>query len=378
MESGGRLFRYKRRMIVKTVSWYHDFHCIQGECPVTCCFGWGIPLDDEICETYHNMKGLKGFLIRSRIRGGKLKSFRLSLGKCPFQDRESLCGLQRKLGEEYMPRVCREYPRQCINLGGFAVRTLDAGCPEAARLLLTAEDPLGFTDSEEEIESRRYGNNEEPEFLASLEKLLPRLLSLLREDSGIRGLNHSFNSLLQYAEKAQEACIRGEKLPEASFCEEDRFPLFPFSIMLFNELYSTSLFEERLSILAPKLYRPLKRYYRVFDRLTEIQGQELLDSWVSCYFGEDPGRLRKYSMIAGYFLQLDFYDIYEDYSFFTHIIQAVLHANMILMLDLTVYNAEGELPLRRQCELLAAYTRRAHHNDEVAKELFRRIMDRYG
>ena len=148
--------------------------------------------------------------------------------------------------------------------------------------------------------------------------------------------------------------------------------------MLFNELYSTSLFEERLSFLAPKLYRPLKRYYKVFDRLTEIRGQELLDRWVTGYFEEDPERIRKYYRIAGYFLQLDFYDIYEDYSFFSHIVQAVLHANMVLMLDLTVYNAEGELPLKRQCEILAAYTRRAHHNDDVAKELYRKIMDRYG
>ncbi len=363
-----------------TSSYFHKFKCLGTACPVNCCFGWSIPLDDEICAVYADLKGLWGFRIRAKVQGNKLKSFRSRWGRCPFHTSRRLCGLQLALGEGYMPRVCRDYPRQFINPGHFAIRLLDTGCPESARLLLTEEDPLRMVFEEDEKDLQRYGNNEDEDYLNALKSTLDGLIALLMEEERTpEGLQRFCRRLFSYADKAHAAVMKGDPLPSPldTGLKED-IPLFPFSIMVFNELLSTELYEESLSYFSPVLYRVLKYYYRLFDRKTELEGQAVLDEWIQSFLPGHPERAEKYFRLIGHFLELDFFDLYEDYSFHAHLMQAVIHANLVLLLDLLILHREKDLPLDRQTELLAAYTRRAHHNDDVARQLYRCLMDRYG
>ncbi len=367
-------------MKVLTSSYYHEFACLGGSCPVTCCFGWGIPLDREACDVYARTKGLWGMRLRMRVTGSKLKAFRLSMGKCPFHNGRRLCSIQLSLGVDHMPRVCREYPRQLMNLGPFGIRLLDTGCPEAARLLLHAEKPFALIPEEEGDFPECHVTNEDKGFPEALAAALRALLDMLEEEEKTpAGLNRFAELLYAFAGEAHASSVGGGGLPDPRRIDPVRsLPLFPFSIMLYNAMLSTPLFEERLSLLSPALYRPLRYYYRLFDRQTEIEGQKRLAEMAEKYFAEAPERMEKYLRLTGHFLMLDWFDLVEDYSFHSHLLQAVIHANLILLLDLLILEKEGELSEERQTAVLAAYTRRAHHNEDVAKALYRCLMDRYG
>ncbi len=62
---------------------------------------------------------------------------------CPFLT-EKLCGLQQKLGVEYLSKVCDTYPRLLKMDGLQKERSLDLSCPEAARIVLKETDPIRF------------------------------------------------------------------------------------------------------------------------------------------------------------------------------------------------------------------------------------------
>jgi lysine-N-methylase len=82
----------------------------------------------------------------------------LSGAACPFLS-EGLCSIQKKLGEQYLSKMCAAYPRVMSLVDGVLYRSLHLSCPEAARIVLLDPDPMQF-DAEEHHEdgSRRLGN----------------------------------------------------------------------------------------------------------------------------------------------------------------------------------------------------------------------------
>lgn len=59
------------------------------------------------------------------------------------------CGIHREYGEGFLGDACHFYPRITRALGEAVVTTAALSCPEAARLMLYAEDGLEFTPREE-------------------------------------------------------------------------------------------------------------------------------------------------------------------------------------------------------------------------------------
>jgi lysine-N-methylase len=120
------------------------FRCIGADCEDTCCAGWGIPVDRE---TYDKYLGLAEQRIGDKLlsnlveinptgsSAGEYARFRLEEARCPALQ-EGLCGIQKSLGEPYLPDLCRKYPRVLNVVGGVVEGSLHLSCPEAARLVL--------------------------------------------------------------------------------------------------------------------------------------------------------------------------------------------------------------------------------------------------
>jgi lysine-N-methylase len=82
----------------------------------------------------------------------------LSGAECPFLS-EGLCSIQKKLGEQYLSKMCAAYPRVMSLVDGVLYRSLHLSCPEAARITLLDPNPIQFDSGEhQENESRRLGN----------------------------------------------------------------------------------------------------------------------------------------------------------------------------------------------------------------------------
>ena len=76
---------------------------------------------------------------------------------CPFLD-EGLCGIQKKLGEEYLSIMCSAYPRVMNVVDDVLQRSLDLSCPEAARIVLLDPNPMEFDEAEGPLHDPRLAH----------------------------------------------------------------------------------------------------------------------------------------------------------------------------------------------------------------------------
>ncbi len=106
-------------MYYRQPEYYRDFHCIGSPCRFSCCIGWNISwTEDEVKRVLDNpacSDTLRSLMETSfEIHEGEARSHRVILGKglrCPFLTDENLCVIQKELGEEYLSKTCREFPR---------------------------------------------------------------------------------------------------------------------------------------------------------------------------------------------------------------------------------------------------------------------------
>ena len=194
-------------MNVRKPSYYDDFQCVADRCPDSCCQQWEVDVDEAAAAFYRSLPGPLGDRLRQVLRDREDGTvMTIENGRCPMWRADGLCRIQAELGEQALCQVCRRFPRLRHDYGSFAELGLELSCPEAARLILTAEDaPPVFIEEETEAE--------EPEDAFALEILLRTredALSLLKK---AQNPADALTLLLFYGAQAQEMLDGGE--PEA-------------------------------------------------------------------------------------------------------------------------------------------------------------------
>ena len=66
--------------------------------------------------------------------------FKVENGRCPFWNQDMLCDIFIGIGEEHLSDTCANFPRVAVGFDGFCEHILSFACPEAARLMLQADD----------------------------------------------------------------------------------------------------------------------------------------------------------------------------------------------------------------------------------------------
>lgn len=134
-------------------SFYTAFQCIGAACEDTCCEGWAVSVDKATYDKYQNSSDLElGAKLKELVtitQGGNealYASIQSTGGRCAFLA-DGLCGIQRRLGEDYLGRTCATYPRISNTFENRRERSLDLSCPEAARLALLDPKPMQFGDA---------------------------------------------------------------------------------------------------------------------------------------------------------------------------------------------------------------------------------------
>lgn len=181
--------------------YYDAFHCIAGACPATCCTGWQIVIDEETIARYLGEAGAFGDRLRASIDWNE-ECFKQYDGRCAFLNEKNLCDLHQELGADALCDTCRLYPRHTEEYEGLRELSLSISCPEAARMVLTCEEPLRFLDEEDDEED----DFEEFDFLlfSQLEDARDVILSILQnreEDlklrvAAVRALAEAFQDCL--------------------------------------------------------------------------------------------------------------------------------------------------------------------------------------
>lgn len=376
-------------MIIKQLSILKQFQCAGAACPSNCCRGWKIPIDDDTYMRYITEKGFWGFLLRCfLVKREEMTSFRCSKHqyRCPFWGIDRLCGLQKRCGTDYMPLVCVQFPRQLSHFGAFCEETLYLACPEAARLFLEqarAKIPFCFEETAGEVDYEETTTNDDFDFLHYLLQSRKELITMLEGGCGLDVC------LLRYAKDAQDKCLlygalnTGENLGSKPFALPS--PLAyqttkrtPFTVNA-SEMYTLffkGFYHPSLKHSSPLLYKLCQKYIRTFYALTKHNPKAAdakLDALMERVYDYVPDFDALMTYYYEYFLQKNFLDIFEDYSFFKHMLCGMAQARM-LQLFVALY-CEGRsrkkkrpLSTKELSVLIGVYERRAPQIEDALKD----------
>ncbi len=129
-------------------SYCAGFKCSADKCSDNCCIGWEIDIDEETAEFYSRVAGDFGARLKKNIAHGECSSFILKGERCPFLNEKNLCDIIINLGEEHLCQICTDHPRYYEWFGAFKEGGVGLCCEEAAKLILTAENPTAFEETE--------------------------------------------------------------------------------------------------------------------------------------------------------------------------------------------------------------------------------------
>lgn len=132
------------------MDWMEKFHCIGGECPMTCCCGsWKIKLSDEEISKYENMDHPFKNNILMAIDKEK-KCMKEKNGNCQMLTENGWCQIVQNCGDEYLSKTCKYFPRQIKQYGDVQEQTVGIACPVVAAYLLE-QHPIEFCFDEVEV-----------------------------------------------------------------------------------------------------------------------------------------------------------------------------------------------------------------------------------
>lgn len=155
---------------MKTIvpDYYAGFACIAGKCRHSCCVGWEIDIDEESLCRFRATQGEIGRRLRRDIaETDEGACFILQQGeRCPFLNRDNLCDIILELGEESLCQICADHPRFRNFFSDRVEMGLGLCCEEAARLVLTRQEPTELAVLEDDGGCEELSEDEE--FLLAL------------------------------------------------------------------------------------------------------------------------------------------------------------------------------------------------------------------
>lgn len=177
---------------------FKDFECTASKCSRSCCIGWEIDIDGETAAYYRTVRGKTGRKLRECIAWDREPHFILAENdRCPFLNKDNLCELILKLGEDALCDICREHPRFYNCTSGREEAGLGLCCEEAVRLLLSQSGRLKIAVVDD-------GENDED---------TPQETELYEQRQAVMDIIGTPGRPL-YEKMADAAALCGKKLPE--------------------------------------------------------------------------------------------------------------------------------------------------------------------
>ncbi|HLK51192.1 MAG TPA: flagellin lysine-N-methylase, partial [Bryobacteraceae bacterium] len=131
---------------------FAQFRCLGADCEDTCCDGWAVTIDQPTYEKYRQCSDpdwrsrfQQLVTINQNPTAPDYARIRLAATTCPFLS-EGLCSIHKTLGEEYLSVTCASFPRVWNAVDEVLEKSLDPGCPEAARRALLDPAPITFQE----------------------------------------------------------------------------------------------------------------------------------------------------------------------------------------------------------------------------------------
>lgn len=185
-------------MKITKPSYYDTFRCIASACPDSCCKEWDVQVDETAAAHYRSLPGPLGDRLREVLYDEDGEVYMAIVdGRCPMWRTDGLCRIQAELGEAALCKTCRDFPRLTHDYGDFLEKGLELSCPEAARLILSAEPDAPVVQEVPGGEEPGY----EEDAMAVLKATRQTVLSILSDTS--RSVGEVLALALLYGYQAQ-------------------------------------------------------------------------------------------------------------------------------------------------------------------------------
>ncbi len=185
-------------MLIRKTAYFDDFRCIASACPDSCCKEWDVLVDETSAAFYRSLPGKLGEDLRRVMHDEDGQTvMTITDGRCPMWRQDGLCRIQVELGEEALCRTCRDFPRLRHDYGDFVELTLELSCPEAARILLSAQAQPWVEQTVPGGEAPEY----DEEAMDVLKATRSRALALVEDTA--RDVPSTLAALLLYGYQAQ-------------------------------------------------------------------------------------------------------------------------------------------------------------------------------
>ena len=200
-------------------NYYTQFKCIASACPDSCCKEWAVDVDKKAAAYYRTLPGDLGDRLRAVMQDTPNGTVMIiENGRCPMWREDGLCRIQAALGHDALCQVCQTFPRLKHDYGDYVELGLELSCPEATRLILSAED---------EVAVQVLPGNEDADYdadaFATLRRSREEYLHWLKTASS---LSQALAALLLYACEVQSELDGGESAvldPEYALKQAEKF-----------------------------------------------------------------------------------------------------------------------------------------------------------
>ncbi len=124
------------------------FSCKPEICRAQCCTGFRVDVDKQMHLKYRDIQDreLRTKILDSCVWMPDLNVYGMKLenATCPMLCEDYSCLLQEKLGDDFLPDVCVDFPYRVCIVGKISIRTLSLTCPVAAESVLFNPETMKF------------------------------------------------------------------------------------------------------------------------------------------------------------------------------------------------------------------------------------------
>ena len=251
MEKAGKILLFPCNFFVEKISrfynismkntWYYpsyypQFSCKADKCRHSCCSSWKIPVSHNEYEALMNMecsdelysRVLRAFEVPEVITEDCFRYICFNwLGECPIQDK-GLCALHREKGTDFLPKICRLYPRSLKIINDRNFVSCSSSC-EAVVELLYEQDLMTITDgmldeqpeikyeiSQENIKQIRKFQEIIKDRTTTLAESLESICKIVNEDEFNRDFMAGADPLREALRVLGRLCNSNDRLEEIS------------------------------------------------------------------------------------------------------------------------------------------------------------------
>lgn len=136
-------------------SYIKDFKCDGRLCGCRCCRDWRIVIDEDAYKKFMEIESAEREEILNNIEWMRdptedVEVMTLKMhddGICSFLDKDGLCSIQKKHGENFLTAICQSFPRVTYKLtDDIFEQSMTLTCPVAAQIILLSHDPITFSE----------------------------------------------------------------------------------------------------------------------------------------------------------------------------------------------------------------------------------------